>query len=138
MLGYATGRADLAQLGTAPPVLRTGDLGYLDGGYLYVTGRAKRIAKLFGQRVSLDEIERMLPPDSAAVSDDRTLYLVTTAATDRDHAGEIAALLDVPERMVAQVPLDALPRTGSGKTDYPAVLGRVLAGAAAAASMTIG
>ncbi|HEY6793872.1 MAG TPA: AMP-binding protein [Kineosporiaceae bacterium] len=137
MLGYATDRADLGQAGAAPSVLRTGDLGYLDDGFLYVTGRTKRIAKLFGQRVSLDEIERLLPADCAAVSDDRTLYIATSDATDavRDYPRTIAALLDVPERMVVVRTVEDLPRTHSGKTNYPAVLNLVTGGLRPASSM---
>jgi acyl-CoA synthetase (AMP-forming)/AMP-acid ligase II len=130
-MGYATCRADLAKAEAPPPVLRTGDLGYLDGDHLHITGRTKRIAKLFGQRVSLDEIERLLPPDSAVVSDDRALYVATTdtAGSGRDLVREISALLDVPERMVVVRTIDSLPRTGSGKTNYPSVLALMTAGA---------
>jgi acyl-CoA synthetase (AMP-forming)/AMP-acid ligase II len=129
MLGYATGRVDLAPGKVPPSTLRTGDLGYLDDGYLYITGRTKRIAKLFGQRVNLDEIERMLPLDSAVVSDDGALYIVTTGPAEAapDLVGKIATVLDVPERLVVLQVLDRLPRTENGKTNYPAVLEAVTA-----------
>ena len=39
--------------------LRTGDLGAVDAdGYHSVVGRLKRFAKLFGRRVSLEDVER--------------------------------------------------------------------------------
>ncbi len=58
MIGYATSRADLALGDVQGTALRTGDLGYVDAdGFLFLTGRTKRIAKLAGDRVSLDEIE---------------------------------------------------------------------------------
>ncbi len=42
-------------------VLRTGDIGYLDDdGFLFLVGRSKRIAKVFGLRVNLDEVEAVL------------------------------------------------------------------------------
>ena len=40
---------------------KTGDLGYLDKrGLLYITGREKRILKIFGVRISLDLLENEL------------------------------------------------------------------------------
>src|SRR5208283_5186684 len=56
MMGYAERPEDLALGDDLRGVLPTGDLGYLDDeGYLFVTGRNKRIGKLFGLRVNLDE-----------------------------------------------------------------------------------
>src|SRR5258708_5129331 len=52
MLGYATSRADLSR-GPEVDVLDTGDLRYLREGYLYLTGRTKRIVKVLGVRTSL-------------------------------------------------------------------------------------
>ena len=58
MLGYATGSGDLALGDELGGVLRTGDIGYLDeDGFLFLVGRSKRIAKVFGLRINLDEVE---------------------------------------------------------------------------------
>ena len=42
-------------------ILKTGDLAVKDSdGYLYITGRKFRDVKLFGHRISLDEVEQIL------------------------------------------------------------------------------
>ena len=58
MMGYATSRADLGAGDEMNGRLETGDLGRLDyDGFLYLTGRTKRFAKIAGYRLGLDEIE---------------------------------------------------------------------------------
>jgi len=57
MLAYATQRAELANF---EPItaLATGDIGYQDDeGDFFITGRIKRIVKISGERVSLDQLE---------------------------------------------------------------------------------
>ncbi len=55
--GYAERLDDLASF-DKNEILRTGDLAYFDNdGYLYIKGRVKRIVKLYGNRVNLDEVE---------------------------------------------------------------------------------
>ncbi|WP_179345069.1 AMP-binding protein [Winogradskyella ursingii] len=55
--GYAKQKEDLATWENIE-MLRTGDLAKQDeDGYFYISGRLKRIAKVFGNRVNLDEIE---------------------------------------------------------------------------------
>ena len=61
MLGYAMSRADLDKGDEMNGRLETGDLGRVDAeGFLYLTGRTKRFAKIAGYRLGLDEIEQEL------------------------------------------------------------------------------
>jgi len=123
MLGYAAGRADLCR-GAEVDVLDTGDLGYLREGYLYLTGRAKRIVKVLGVRVSLDDLERMVerPGHPAAVicGADDVVHLAGAGdpAVHEQQRRELAGLLGVPGRHVVFRPVARLPRTPGGKVDY--------------------
>lgn len=131
MMGYAEDRNDLALGDVTGDVLDTGDLGFLDeDGYLFVTGRTRRIAKLSGVRVSLDEVEQMLaehgPAGVVAQSDDQ-LGIYCAWGDEEDFTivrRELCRALKVPQKSLRFVRVDALPVLPSGKTDYRALAGR--------------
>lgn len=131
MLGYAHSRADLSR-GADVDVLATGDIGRMRNGFLYITGRAKRITKVLGYRVSLDELERLIErPDSpvAVVSaHDQVIGLVGSGDPEvlEEQRRILLDLLGVPSRNVVSVWMPDIPRTGSEKVDY-ATLTRTLA-----------
>jgi acyl-CoA synthetase (AMP-forming)/AMP-acid ligase II len=125
MLGYAHERADLSAGDVQGDTIDTGDIGHLDDeGYLYVTGRARRIGKLFGTRLSLDEVEGLLHahgPVAAvnAVPDELTLFCAWGDPTRfADERRRLASTLRLPPRALRFVRVDALPMLASGKTDY--------------------
>lgn len=126
MLGYATSRADLRR-GAEVDVLDTGDLGYLHEGFLYLTGRAKRIVKVLGIRTSLDDLERMVerPDHPAAVicGTDDVMHLVGAgdAAVHEQQRRQLVESLGLPSRHVVFRHVDHLPRTPGGKVDYRAL-----------------
>jgi acyl-CoA synthetase (AMP-forming)/AMP-acid ligase II len=126
MLGYAAGRADLRR-GPGADVLDTGDLGYLRDGYLYLTGRTKRIVKVLGVRTSLDDLERMVerPGHPAAVTcgADDVVHLVGAGDADvhEQQRRQLVESLGVPSRHVVFRHVDRLPRTPGGKVDYQAL-----------------
>lgn len=124
MLGYAQGRADLARGDDCEGVLHTGDHGHLDAdGYLTITGRSHRIGKVFGLRVNLDEVERLLHPrgPTAVIGGQDELLIFC-------EWGDPAAFTVSAERLSKQLRIHraafrfqrvaSLPRTPSGKTDY--------------------
>jgi len=60
-MGYAKNFKDLNKDDENHGILKTGDLAIKDSdGYLYITGRKFRDVKLFGHRISLDEVEQIL------------------------------------------------------------------------------
>ena len=60
-LGYAQSGEDLIRGDERHGLLETGDMAKRDAdGFYYIVGRKKRFLKIFGNRVNLDETERMI------------------------------------------------------------------------------
>ena len=60
-MGYAKKKEDLNKGDENKGKILTGDLGYKDDeGYYYITGRKKRISKIFGVRINLEDVEFLL------------------------------------------------------------------------------
>ncbi|KPB05833.1 AMP-dependent synthetase [Bacillus sp. CHD6a] len=80
-LGYAESVFDLSKEDENNGILHTGDLAYFDqDGYFYISGRIKRMIKLYGNRVSLDEVEGFLSEhghDCISAGTDDQMYIYT-------------------------------------------------------------
>jgi acyl-CoA synthetase (AMP-forming)/AMP-acid ligase II len=124
MLGYATEPEELACEDTQGGELRTGDLGCFDAdGFFRVTGRIKRIAKVFGMRQNLDEIESAASaygPVAAADGGDRiVLWREADAGIEPDDLRRaVARRFGLNPRAFEVKEIEELPRTASGKLDY--------------------
>lgn len=125
MLGYAHERADLAAGDQQRGLLLTGDFGTVDSeGIFAVTGRKRRIAKVCGQRVNLDELEALLGGSTpvAALEIDDHLVLVRVGDPDPDATAQLAFAvrrhLQLPSHFIDVREIDEIPRTTSGKPDY--------------------
>jgi acyl-coenzyme A synthetase/AMP-(fatty) acid ligase len=130
MMGYGSSAADLARGDDLGGVLRTGDRGYLDAdGYLFHVGRSSRFAKAFGVRLNLDDIEAMVAtvhaPVAAVSGDDQVVVFAEGAdqETLRTITKTLAERLRLHRTGIDARAIDALPRLGNGKTDYPALDG---------------
>ncbi len=123
MLGYASEAADLA-LGRTVDELRTGDLAVQhDDGLYQVVGRRTRVAKLFGVRIDLDRVERILDEagiGARAVDHHERLALFVRSGRDRRRAlALLQQRLCVPAFAVMCQVVAEFPLTANGKTDYP-------------------
>lgn len=135
MLGYADDESGLAKGDEYGGVLATGDLGYLDEeGYLFITGRLKRIGKVFGNRVSLDDLEQAAR--TAAVGIDVVAavpagdkVVLFAEGVDKDICKDASRALS--ERLHLHVsgfdvrPIDTVPLLASGKIDYRSLEAKV-------------
>jgi len=109
-----------------------GDVVAVDAdGYVSVLGRLKRFAKVAGEMVALEVVERVArvcSPEhqhaaTVAMSPDRgetTVLFTTDVALDRVRLHQTARAIGVQDLAVARtiVHVSALPVLGSGKTDY--------------------
>lgn len=126
MMGYAESRTDLA-LPRTTDELRTGDLATRDAdGFYTIVGRRKRISKIFGLRVSLDDIEAQLQAAGATAyvtGDDQLLVIATPGpALAPQWIDSLAARYGLPKNIFVSLVLDAIPRLANGKIDYGRIL----------------
>ena len=126
-MGYAEGADDLRLGDEWGGVLRTGDMARRDAdGVYYIVGRKKRFVKLYGNRVSLDEVERLLSarfPEAefACVGRDDLLSAYVGAPPPglaEAAADYLAGQTHLPRGAFRICPVAAIPKTGAGKTCY--------------------
>ncbi len=125
MMGYAQSRADLA-LGKECLELRTGDIAErTPGGYFRIVGRLKRFVKLYGLRLSLDQIEAVLSDKGVvanAVSVGDRLVLLHRDSSQGDEVVQIVCdAYALPQDALVAGPLEELPLLSSGKPDQRAL-----------------
>jgi acyl-CoA synthetase (AMP-forming)/AMP-acid ligase II len=124
MLGYAMSRADLAKGDEINGRLETGDLGRMDAeGFLYLTGRTKRFAKIAGYRLGLDEIEHALFAVCPVACLDLGEKIAVAHEQESETAlkvrvRELAETYKVPSSSFALRKIVQIPRASSGKIDY--------------------
>ncbi|QKV76918.1 AMP-binding protein [Amycolatopsis sp. Hca4] len=135
MMGYADDESGLAKGDEYGGVLATGDLGYLDEeGYLFITGRLKRIGKVFGNRVSLDDLEQAVRTAAvgidvvaAVAAGDKVVLFAEGADKEicKDASRALAERLHLHASGFDVRPIDTVPLLASGKIDYRTLEGRV-------------
>lgn len=137
MLGYL--RADNPGVVEYTPIVNnkrqydTGDIVTVDkDGFVYIQGRIKRFAKLAGEMISLDLVEKIAEQASAnsqhaaiTVPDRKKGELIVLFTTDKQlvikDLQQATKELGVPKLAVPRkiVYLDEIPVFASGKTNYP-------------------
>lgn len=123
-LGYAECGEDLAKGDELKGRLVTGDMArFDDDGFYYIVGRKKRFLKIYGNRVNLDETDRLIKAEfnieaaCAGVDDHMYIFVTDSDKADavRDYVIGKTKLNPVAFKVVV---IDEIPKNDSGKTLY--------------------
>ena len=123
-LGYAERGEDLIRGDERHGRLETGDMAQFDDdGYYYIVGRKKRFLKIYGNRVNLDEIDRMVKTEfgieAASAGKDDHLYLFVTDPAMAEPVREfVIGKTKLNPAAFKAVTLDEIPKNDAGKTLY--------------------
>lgn len=123
-LGYAEKGEDLILGDERHGRLETGDMAQFDeDGFYYIVGRKKRFLKIYGNRVNLDEVDRMIKGQfeievaSDGVDDHMYIFVTENKYADpvRDFVIEKTKLNPAAFKVIV---IDEIPKNDSGKTLY--------------------
>ncbi len=124
-MGYAESVEDLAKGDERNGVLATGDMAKMDeDGYYYIVGRKKRFLKIFGNRVNLDEIDRLIVSrfgdlDCASTgTDDHMAVFITKESAAGDVKAWLSSVTHLSESAFKVIYIPEIPRNESGKVLY--------------------
>jgi acyl-coenzyme A synthetase/AMP-(fatty) acid ligase len=124
-LGYAECGADLIKGDERGGILQTGDMAQFDAdGYYYIVGRKKRFLKIYGNRVNLDEIDRLVKAKfdnmeftSAGVDDHMYLFVTKEELADKVKQF-VVSKTGLHPKAFQTVVIDEIPQNDAGKTLY--------------------
>ena len=123
-LGYAEKKSDLSLGDERHGRLETGDMAKRDAdGYYYVVGRKKRFLKLFGNRVNLDEIDRLVRSEfgvecASVGTDEKLITYVTDESLVKDVRVFLSKKTGLNASAFAAVYINEIPKNEAGKTLY--------------------
>lgn len=124
-LGYAECGEDLKLGDERKGILYTGDMAQLDkDGYYYIVGRKKRFLKIYGNRINLDEIDRMIKsqyPDIDAAStgiDDHMCIFITDEKKVEDVKKFVVTKTKLNPAAYKVFAIDKIPHNDAGKILY--------------------
>lgn len=123
-LGYADRGEDLSLGDERHGVLETGDMAQFDeDGYYYIIGRKKRFLKIYGNRVNLDEVDRLIKGqfgiEAACAGVDDHMYIFVTEEKNAEPVREfVIGKTKLNPAAFKVIVIDEIPKNDSGKTLY--------------------
>ena len=122
-LGYAQSRSDLSEGDRSMGFLRTGDIAYRDtDGFYYISGRKNRFLKIFGNRVNLDELEKLMSNwggEFVCTGVEDLVDIFTTSSVNLSEiVDELARVTGFNRIAFRAHTVKVIPRSSSGKILY--------------------
>ena len=124
-LGYAECMEDLSKGDERGGVLQTGDMAQRDeDGFFYIVGRKKRFLKIYGNRVNLDEIDRLIKAKycdcecASAGIDDHMYIFVTNESKAEEIRSFVIEKTKLNPKAFKAVVINQIPKNDAGKILY--------------------
>jgi acyl-coenzyme A synthetase/AMP-(fatty) acid ligase len=124
-LGYAELLSDLSKDDEWNQTLMTGDLAKYDSdGFFYIVGRKKRFLKIFGTRISLDEIESLIKTEfdhlvcAATGKDDELQVFLEVESVVEDVKVFVMKKLGIAKIAIKVIAINEIPKNEAGKILY--------------------
>jgi acyl-CoA synthetase (AMP-forming)/AMP-acid ligase II len=122
-MGYAKNIHDLKKPDINKGLLKTGDLAFVDkDGFFYLTGRKSRFIKIFGNRLSLDEIEERMQKKGISIAcknKNDELYIYYENNQKKNDIIKIITNITKQNKIDFKlILLKRFPRKSNGKIDY--------------------
>ncbi len=123
-LGYAECGDDLIKGNERQGFLETGDMAQFDeDGYYYIVGRKKRFLKIYGNRVNLDEVDRLIKGEfeveAASTGVDDHMYIFVTEEKIADAVKDfVVSKTKLNQAAFKIIVIEEIPKNDSGKTLY--------------------
>ena len=124
-LGYAECRDDLSKGDERHGILETGDMAKCDtDGYFYIIGRKKRFLKVFGNRLNLDELDRLIKSNFTDMDcassgwDDHVEIYVTAAGKESEIRNHVSEKTGLHMSAFSVYMVSEIPKNDAGKVLY--------------------
>ena len=124
-MGYARSIIDLELGDKNVGILKTGDLARFDSeGYFFIEGSNNRFVKLFGNRIALDSLEKIVSNkgfESVATGEDKkiVIHVISNPKLSKDSLrSEISEIIGINHVAIKINVISEFPRLDNGKIDY--------------------
>ena len=122
-MGYASNIKDLSEPDKNKGTLYTGDIAKRDSdNFYYIVGRKNRFIKVYGNRINLDETEKLLKTvldDVACKGNDDNLEIYLIGSENIDKLKKfIKDKTNINSHAISYIEVNEIPKTSAGKIKY--------------------